>query len=250
MAPVLPAVLVALWYAVTRDPATELPRPPDVLAALGELVGSGELFTALGISIGRVLAGFALGTITAGLLGILMGRWRLVREIFDPLIETFRPIAAIALVPIAILWFGAGTNAAVFIVSYAAFFPMVVNTVAGVRAVDPGVLDAARTFGVREATILRQVILPSALPKLLVGARLSMGLAWTSVIAAELTVGAKAGGGESGGIGQLMFTYFLYEVDPNPIVVSMIAVGVIGLVLDQLLRGIGWIIMPWRRAEL
>jgi len=206
LAPVLPALLLGVWYAMTRGTATKLPTPSNVFEAATELVRTGELLAAVETSIGRVLCGFALGTLTACLLGVLMGRWRLVREVFDPLIETVRPIAAIALVPIAILWFGNGTSAAVFIVSYAAFFPMVVNTVAGVRGVDRGVLEAAQTFGLGELAILEQVIFPAALPSLLVGARLSMGLAWTSVIAAELAVGAKAGGGESGGIGQLMFT--------------------------------------------
>lgn len=249
MAPVLPVILVALWHLATVADAGPYPQPTRVLDAFGELITSGELFAALATSIRRVLTGFALGIVSAAALGIAMGRWRAVREAFDPLIESIRPIAPIALVPIAILWFGTGTKAAVFIVAYAAFFPMVLSAVAGVRDVEPRVLDAARTFGLGEPRILREVILPSALPKLVVGARQSMGLAWTSVIAAELAVGAKSGVGQTGGIGQLMFTFFLYEVDPNPIIVAMISVGIVGLALDQILRGLAWITMPWRRAE-
>lgn len=251
LAPVLPLVLVLLWFLGTRDAGTALPRPVDVVAAASALLGTGELVTALVTSIGRVLLGFAIGVALAAVIGIAMGRWHWVRQTLDPLVETVRPIAAIALVPIAILWFGAGTNAAVFIVAYASFFPMVVNTIAGVRTIEPSMYDAARTFGLSEVGVLSQVVLPAALPSLFVGARLSMGLAWTSVIAAELTVGAKASegaAGASGGIGQLMYTFFLYDADPNPMVVCMISVGLVGLVLDQVLRGSGRLLMPWRPA--
>lgn len=252
LAPVLPLALVLLWHLGTLGGGTPFPRPTDVVAAAGELLGSGELVTALTTSVFRVLLGFAIGVLSAAAVGIAMGRWAWVRQALDPLVETVRPIAAIALVPIAILWFGAGTNAAVFIVAYASFFPMVVNTVAGVRTIEPSMYDAARTFGLPERRVLSQVVLPAALPSLFVGARLSMGLAWTSVIAAELTVGAKAtegtAAGASGGIGQLMYTFFLYDADPNPMVVCMISVGLVGLALDQLLRGSGRLLMPWRPA--
>lgn len=239
--------LVLLWYmgtvGVPTGPYT--PSLSKVLLKFEELGASGDLLRAVAVSLGRVLTGFLLASLTAAVIGILMGYFRAVEQALDPLIETCRPIAPIALLPLAILWFGTGTSAAVFIVSYAAFFPMVLNAVAGVRRVDVSLVRAARTFGVRERTILHQVILPGALPTILVGARLALGAAWTSVVAAELAVGAKAGGGGTGGIGQMMFTFYLYNTDPNPIVACMITVGVVGFTLDLVIRKVSRWLTPW-----
>ena len=247
LTPVLPVVLLALWYFYTANAQGMLyyPRPAKVLAAFQKLVSSGDLSTAVTTSIGRVLTGFCLALLTAGTMGLLMGYYRTMESIMDPLIESCRPIAPIALLPLAILWFGTGTEAAVFIVSYAAFFPMVLNTVAAVRQVDVTMVKAARTFGASQWNLLRQVILPGALPTMLVGSRLAMGASWTSVIAAELAVGAKAGGGGTGGIGQMMFTFYLYNNDPNPIVACMITVGVVGFLLDRIVRAVSLWLVPW-----
>jgi ABC-type nitrate/sulfonate/bicarbonate transport system permease component len=152
-----------------------------------------------------------------------------------------------ALLPIAILWFGTGTAAALFIVTYAAFFPLLVNTVYGVSRVDRRLVQAALTMGVPRPRILRTVVLPAALPSVVLGARLAMGVAWTAIIAAELAVGAKSGGGTSGGIGQMMFVFYAYSIDLNGIVVCMVVVGVIALLIDRLFRLAEHRLMPWRQ---
>ena len=102
-------------------------------------------------------------------------------------------------------------------------------------------------MGVPRASILLRVVLPAALPSILLGARLSMGIAWTAIIAAELGVGAKSGGGTSGGIGQMMFVFYSYSVDLNAIVVCMIVVGVVALLIDRLFRVAERRLMPWRQ---
>ncbi len=175
-----------------------------------------------------------------------MGASRTLRDNLDPIIESFRPIAPMAVLPIAILWFGTGTPAALAIVTYAAFFPVLVNTVHGVSRVDRKLLMAAQTMGISRPRILRHVLLPAALPAVLLGARLAMGVAWTAIIAAELAVGAKSGAGGSGGIGQMMFIYYAYSVDLNAIVVCMIVVGVVALLIDRLFRAGERALMPWR----
>src|SRR5581483_602868 len=121
-------------------------------------------------------------------LGLAMGAFRSVERNVDPLVESFRPIAAIAILPLAILWLGTGTPAAVAIVAYAAFFPIVINTVAGVKRIHPTLLRAAATMGIGRATILRTVVVPGALPSIAVGLRIGLGIAWTAIIAAELAV--------------------------------------------------------------
>ena len=245
----LPLLLLAAWqlWALTLPPDTRAPYPSKVLTTFYALTASGDLPQALIQSLGRVLAGFACALLLGVGLGVLMGASRALRDNLDPIIESFRPIAPMAVLPIAILWFGTGTPAALAIVTYAAFFPLLVNTVHGVSRVDRKLMLCAQTMGVPRGRILRHVLLPAALPAVLLGARLAMGVAWTAIIAAELAVGAKSGAGGSGGIGQMMFIYYAYSVDLNAIVVCMIVVGVVALGIDRLFRIVERRLLPWRQ---
>ena len=245
----LPLLLLAAWqlWAFTLPPDTRAPYPTKVLSTFFALTASGDLPSALVQSLGRVLAGFSFAVVLGVGLGVLMGSSHKLRDNLDPIIESFRPIAPMAVLPIAILWFGTGTPAALSIVTYAAFFPLLVNTVHGVSRVDRKLLQAAQTMGLPRGRILRHVLLPAALPSVLLGARLAMGVAWTAIIAAELAVGAKSGAGGSGGIGQMMFIYYAYSVDLNAIVVCMIVVGVVALGIDRLFRAGERRLMPWRQ---
>lgn len=242
---VIPVALVAIWFLTTRDATAQVPTPGGVVASAVELTTDGELFGSLGTSLVRVLAGFGLGLALGTVIGVFMGRFRLVFEVVDPLIETVRPIAPIALVPLAILWLGTGSIGAIAIIAYSTFFPIALNVYAAVRRLDGTLSNAARTFGANEPTILVHVVLPGILPALVVGARVAMGLAWASVIAAELAIGS--GSSQTAGIGQTMLTFYQYEVDPHPIIVCMIAVGLTGLILDQIIRWLGHRVTPWTR---
>jgi len=246
----LPAVLLLAWqaWAATLPENTRAPSPARVVLSFVELAASGDLVSSTAQSLGRVILGFAAALVLGVGLGMLMGASRRVRDNLDPIVESFRPIAPMAILPIAILWFGTGTPAALSIVAYAAFFPVLVNTIHGVSRVDRKLVQAAATMGVPRGRILTHVILPAALPSILLGARIAMGVAWTAIIAAELAVGAKSGGGTSGGIGQMMFVFYAYSVDLNGIVVCMIVVGVVALLIDRLFRLAEHRLMPWRHA--
>ena len=244
----LPVTLLVLWQAwgLTLPPKSAAPVPSQVVAAAYELIASGQLISGLRQSLARVLTGFSVAGSLALILGLLMGYLRTVERNLDPIVETFRPVAPIALLPLAILWLGTGTPAAVFVVAWAAFFPMIVNTTAGVKRVDRRLVDAARTMGLSQLQILRTVILPATLPAIMVGARLAMGAAWGSIIAAELAVGAKAGdAGTTGGIGEMMFIFYAYSVTLDGIVVCMLTVGLVALLIDQGLRLVQRRLMPW-----
>jgi ABC-type nitrate/sulfonate/bicarbonate transport system permease component len=243
---VLPLGFIAVWQvwgSAVANPRT--PTPLHVLQASLAMIASGDLPLGIAQSLGRVFGGFALAAVIAIPLGLAMGSVRAIERNIDPLVESFRPIAAIAILPLVILWLGTGTSAAISIVAYAAFFPIVINTVAGVKRVDATLLKAATTMGVGRLTILRTVVVPGALPAIGVGLRIALGVAWTAIIAAELAVGAKAGGGGSGGIGQMMFVFYAYSIELNRIVVCMIAVGVVAFALDHLLRAVLRRLMPW-----
>jgi ABC-type nitrate/sulfonate/bicarbonate transport system permease component len=242
----LPAVLLVVWQAwgsATGNPRT--PVPTRVLDAAVELVSSGDLPMAIAQSLGRVFGGFAIAAALAIPLGLAMGTSRAIERNVDPLVESFRPIAAIAILPLAILWLGTGTAAALMIVAYAAFFPIVINTVAGAKRINPTLLRAAATMGLDRLTTLRTVVVPGALPAIAVGLRIGLGVAWTAIIAAELAVGAKAGGGGSGGVGQMMFVFYAYSIELNRIVVCMLAVGLVALALDRALQALMRALMPW-----
>jgi ABC-type nitrate/sulfonate/bicarbonate transport system permease component len=245
----VPISLLLVWQVAVMlaAPSGRTPVPSQILVTGWELISSGDLPSALLQSLGRVFLGFAWAVGLALVLGALMGTYRAAERALDPLIESFRPIAPIALLPLAILWFGTGTPAAAFIVGYAAFFPMIVNTVHGVTSVDQQLIRAARTLGISRLTILLRVVLPGAIPFLFVGARLALGVAWTSIIAAELAVGAKAGGGATGGVGQMMFVFYAYSVDLSGIIVCMISVGVVALIMDRGSRVLEKWMLPWKR---
>jgi ABC-type nitrate/sulfonate/bicarbonate transport system permease component len=244
----LPLALLALWqiWAQTLPEGSPAPAPLRVMAAAVHLVGSGDLPMALVQSLGRVLAGFGIALTLGVVLGALMGSSRRIRESLDPIVESFRPIAPMAILPIAILWFGTGTPSALAIVSYAAFFPVLVNTVHGVSRVERRLVQAAQTMGVPRLTVIRRVVLPGAAPSILLGARLAMGVAWTAIIAAELAVGSKSGGGTSGGIGQMMFVFYAYSVDLNAIVVCMVVVGLVALLIDRIFRALEARLIRWK----
>jgi ABC-type nitrate/sulfonate/bicarbonate transport system permease component len=225
--------LVALW---TANPVL-LPSPRAVLEAFVALVRDLELFKHAGISLGRMLVSLLLASALAVPLGLLMGLSRTLDDIIDPTIELLRPISGIAWIPLALFIFGIGNALPVFIMAYAAFFPILLGTIAGVRAIDGRLIDAARTMGVAQSTIVTRVVVPAALPSLLVAMRLGVASAWTAVVAAEL-IGAPSG------LGYAVEWY--RELLMTPEVMSFIAViGVLGYLCDRLLRWLARRFTPW-----
>ncbi|RUU60777.1 ABC transporter permease [Mesorhizobium sp. M2C.T.Ca.TU.002.02.1.1] len=241
---IVPVLLIAGWQLLASG-SVHAPRPSTVVEAAIAMLRDGDLLAGLATSLGRVFAGFAIAACVAIPLGIAMGSMPTVERNLDPLVETFRPIAALAILPLVILWLGSGSGAAIAIVAYAAFFPILINTISGVKRIEPSLMRAALTMGLRPLTRMRVVLLPAALPSILVGMRIGLGIAWTAIIAAELAVGAKSG--SSGGIGQMMFVFYAYSIDLNGMVVCMIAVGIVAFALDRALRWALAITVPWSR---
>jgi len=170
-------------------------------------------------------------------IGVLMGTSRLIGYLVDPVIELLRPISGIAWIPLALIVLGVGSQLVVFIIFYGAAFPLILNTVAGVRDVDQGLIAAARTFGVSRWVRLWHVTLPAALPTILVGCRIAMGTAWMSLIAAEL-IGAPTG------LGFAVEWYREMLMTPK-MIASVLAVGLLGYASDVLLRMISRLATPW-----
>jgi len=220
----------------TSNPAL-LPSPFAAIDAFVDLARDLELFVHAGISLGRMFVSLAIASLLAVPLGLLMGLSRALDEIVDPVVELLRPISGIAWIPLALFIFGIGNALPVFIMTYAAFFPILLGTVSGVRGVDRQLIDAARTMGVPYRTIVTRVVVPAALPSLLVALRLGVASSWTAVVAAEL-IGAPSGVG---------FAVEWYrELLMTPQVMAFIAmIGVLGYVTDTTLRALAQRFTPW-----
>jgi ABC-type nitrate/sulfonate/bicarbonate transport system permease component len=213
---------------------------PSPLVASEAFVGparSLDLFDSAALSLGRMLVSLASASRLAIPLGVMKGPHRTVDDAVAPTIEILRPISGIAWIPLALFIFGIGNELPVFIMTYAAFFPILLGTVAGVHAVDARLVDAARTMGVPRATIIARVVLPAALPSLLVALRLGVASGWTAVVAAEL-IGAPSGLGYS--------IEWYRELLMTPQVMSFIAmIGILGYLTDRTVRALAQKFTPW-----
>lgn len=192
---VLPALLLALWEMLSRSgmaPPNLLPAPSAVLKALRDLSVSGELPGDVEITLLRVLLGFLLGTAVATVLGALTGYSALWRQLLDPLLQSFGSIPSIAWVPLFVLWLGIFEASKVSLIAIGAFFPVYLNTMAGIQQVDRKLVEVARVHGYSGASLIRRVLLPATLPAYVTGLRAGLALAWMFVLAAEF-MGASEG---------------------------------------------------------
>ena len=248
---VLPIALLVVWHFLTlglgNDP--RVATPLGVVRAFGELWTSGDLVIGTWVSLQHILFSFTFAAVSGTAVGMLMGYFRAADIWLGPLVHSLRPIAPYAWIPIAILWFGVGHAAAMFVITYAAFLPIVVNAAAGVHKVDRNLVDAARDLGASQWTMLRRVVFPGALPGIMVGLRLAMGMAWMAVVAAELATGSAGGRSATGGLGQMMFIFYAYEINLNYIVVCIIVVALLALVSDRIMRGLQRRLAPWQAEE-
>ncbi|MBK1615790.1 ABC transporter permease [Rubrivivax gelatinosus] len=191
----LPVLLLLGWEIASRAgwlSSRVLPEPWAVVTALGTLLRSGELLHHVAISSGRALAGLAIGGGLGLVLGLLTGSFRFFETLLDTSFQMLRNIPALALIPLVILWFGIDETAKLFLVAVGVFFPIYLNTFHGIRSVDKGLIEMARSYGLSGWALYRHVILPGALPSILVGLRFSLGLMWVLLIVAE-TISAQAG---------------------------------------------------------
>jgi ABC-type nitrate/sulfonate/bicarbonate transport system permease component len=236
----LPIGLLVVWYFLTlgRGNDPRVATPPGVVGAFGELWASGDLLIGTWVSLQHVLFSFVFAAVSGTVVGMLMGYFRTAEHWLGPLVHSLRPIAPYAWIPMAILWLGVGDAAAMFVITYAAFFPMIVNVTAGVHSINRNLINAARVLGASQWMTLRRVVFPGALPGIMVGLRLAMGMAWIAVVAAELATGNAGGRSASGGLGQMMFIFYAYEINLNYIVVCIIVVALMALATDRIMQGL------------
>ncbi|WP_329205408.1 ABC transporter permease [Streptomyces sp. NBC_00683] len=239
-----PVALLALWWVASATGLLTpdvLASPAEVLRAVGELWGNGQLPDALTTSLTRSGIGLLFGLAAGLVLGITTGFTRLGDELLDSSLQTLRTIPFLALVPLFMVWFGINETAKILLIAVATTFPMYVSTSSGVRNTDPKLVEAMRSFGMSRLAIVREVVLPGALPSLLAGLRLSMTLSVIALIAAE-EINATAG------IGYLMSQAQSYA-RTDILAVCILIYGLLGLAADIVVRLLERVLMPWRSPQ-
>jgi len=239
----MPLLLLMLWESVCRGGLVSpimLPAPSAIVIKWLEWLRSGELLVDVMGSLGRVVGGFLLGAGLALPLGLFMGASPRIYEYFNPIIQVLRPIPPIAWIPMSILWFGLGNPPAIFLISLGAFFPVLMNTIAGVQNVDGVYLRAARNLGAGRGAMFRRVILPAATPYILAGIRIGIGSAFIVVIVSEMIA-------VNNGLGYriLEAREFMWS---DKIIAGMVTIGLLGLAIDQVMNLINNYLLRWRRG--
>ncbi len=237
----IPVAVIVLWQlggsAGWISPEF-LPAPWSILSAFAGLAASGELLHHLGVSIGRAGLGYVIGGVLGLLLGVLTGLFRKAEYLLDPSVQVLRLVPHLAIAPLIILWFGFGEMSKVAIILSGAFFPLYINTFMGIRSVDNKLFEVARVLGFGPLQKLHRLILPAALPGILLGLRLSMAVAWIGLVVAELI-------GSSSGVG-----FLINEAKQNSntevIFVGIIIFAIVGKLIDSLFRVIERKLLHWR----
>jgi NitT/TauT family transport system permease protein len=234
---------VVAWELFTRlgwVPALFLPSPLGVLRELVDMAQSGQLFVHLAASLERLFAGFLLGAAAGVVVGILVGFFSLAEAVGQPLIAATFPIPKIALLPLLILWLGIGEASKISVIALGVFFPMAINTYAGVREADPLLLRAAVAFGAGRWSVIRKVVVPSALPMVFAGLRLGAGTALLLLVAAEM-IGADSG------IGFLVLQAGNL-METTKLMVGIVILSLLGVLSHWGLSRLERAVIPWRHT--
>ncbi|HEX8089164.1 MAG TPA: ABC transporter permease [Blastocatellia bacterium] len=224
------AVLVLAWHlAVVASGSSFFPTPLAVLAAMGELLRQGLLLRYIIASLFRVSVGFTLALVVGVPFGLLLGWFVPAFQAFNPTIQVLRPISPIAWIPVAILWFGISDVAPIFLIFLASLFPIMTSAMAAVQNIELVHLRAAQNFGLSGAGLFQKVIFPAALPQIITGVRIALGVAWLVVVAAEMIA-------VNSGLGYLIIDARNAGMRYDLVVAGMVLIGLIGLALDLLVR--------------
>lgn len=235
-----PLGLLIVWEAASRTgiiASQVLPAPSSVAVTAWHLIASGELAAHLGASLARAAVGFTIGGLIGFILGILVGFSRLAEALLDRSIQMIRAIPFLALLPLVIIWFGVDESGKIFLVSLAVLFPIYINTVLGIRQVDPKLLELARVTGLSRLETIRRIILPGAMPSVLTGVRYSLATAWLALVIAETVATTR-------GIGFLAMDAREF-LQTNVIVLTILIYATIGVGADLLARVLERKLLAW-----
>ncbi len=241
---ILPMLLLIAWEIGARAgwlSARILPEPWAVARAAWTLVQSGEMWADVKISAARALGGFVVGGGIGFALAVATGCSKGLEALLDSTVQMVRNVPALAMIPLVIMWFGIDEQAKLFLVALGVFFPIYVNTFHGIRSVDAGLVEMAKSYGVRGLALYRSVVLPGAMPSILVGVRFALGLMWVMLIVAE-TISAQSG------IGYMTMNAREF-MQTDVVVVGVLLYALLGKLADQAARVLEAILLPWQRVD-
>lgn len=234
------AIVLAAWSGAGltgRVPAFLLPSPARVLAAGRELVADGELFRHIAVSTGRLAAGYLASVALALPIAFALARLRVLRGLAEPILEFLRQVPPLAMMPLLILWLGIGEAQKIGIIVLACFFPVFLATLGGIAQCDPKLIEVGRVSGLSERAILWRIVLPAALPAVVIGLRIALGQGWRALVGAELVASAA-------GLG-----YMIVDAEnlarTDIVVVGILVIGALGLASDWLARRLLTALAPW-----
>ncbi len=237
-------VALAGWEVLSRTGAispTFFPPPSSIFAQLGSMLTSGGLPVDIGITVSRVVVGFVLGAGSGAFLGLAMGAWPRLGAQLDPWVAALHPTPKIAVLPLILVIFGIGEASKVTLAALGAFFPMLINTVAGVRQISPIYFEVARSYGAGRLRLFTRVVLPGSLPLIMAGARISINVALMLTIAAELVAAQR-------GLGQVIwFAWQTLRIEE--VYAGLFVTSLLGIVLSATLERVARRLMPWRSAS-
>lgn len=240
---ILPVLLLTIWKSADLmgllKPYT-MPRPESVIDTAIELIRAGILHKHILSSVVLVLKGFLLALIAGVILGLFIGLSRKVEAFFELTVQIFKPIPPIAWIPLAILWFGIKDESKLYIIFLGALFPILLNVISGIKNIDHRYFELARVYETSRSKLIVQVVLPSALPEIMTGIRVGLGNAWVCVVAAEMIAAVT-------GVGYLL-TYGRSLSRPDMVILSMLLIGVIGKIMDDILKFISQKLTKWNEG--
>ncbi|HYK03144.1 MAG TPA: ABC transporter permease [Thermoanaerobaculia bacterium] len=223
-------VLLALWTLAVKATGSEIfPTPADVAKAIFGLAEQSLLWRYILDSLTRVFSGYLLAILAGVPLGFLLGWSDAFGRAINPLFQVLRPISPLAWMPLAVIWFGVGNAAPVFLIFLSSFFPIVVSAMNGVRNVPLLYLQAGRNFGLTTPQLMVRIVAPAVLPRIVVGLRLAFGIAWVVLVAAEMIA-------VDSGLGYLIIDARNAGKRYDLVVAGMLMIGVLGLIIDALIR--------------
>ncbi|WP_338452591.1 ABC transporter permease [Niallia oryzisoli] len=229
-------IVLSIWgIAASFSDPQFLPSPFAVWKGAFELGLDGSLFFYMLVSFLRVISGWLLGNLIAIPIGLMIGRIPLLRALFDPIINFVRFIPPLAFITLFMLWFGIGEQSKIFLIMYATFFIVTINTITGVQAVEEDKIRSARTMGASEWQIMRHVIIPASLPYIFTGARLAMGSSFMAIVGAEMVAANE-------GIGYMIWNARLY-FKTDWIFVGLVILGLMGFLMDRIFNQFGKLVL-------
>ena len=235
-------VLLAMWELISRSPwvsALYLPPPSAIIVAGITMAASGELWSNLTASMGRIAAGYAIGSVAGVLIGLVLGFSAIAEAAGNPILYSLYPVPKIALLPLIILWLGIGETSKITIIALGVFFPVAINTYAGVKNIDPLFIKVAVSFKANRLSVLRKVVLPGALPMIFAGLKLAAGTSLLLLVAAEMIAAKEGVGALILHYGDLMLT--------TKLMVGVVVLSLLGVIFNQVIHAIEKKVVPWKQ---